>query len=254
MAASPERERELVRVYPADDGETDRYIAASGRAQLLLTDLAHSTMADGPLLIRGETGTGKTLLARTAHALGRQAAGRLKIVSCAALSDGLIAEVLGPPIRSEDVPVTLLLDEVGELSPWSQAVLMQWLLGAAPARLIATTQRDLEGLAACGQFSRELLASLGSEHVSLAPLRKRRAEIVPLALHFLALALAESSIPAVAVDRAVLACVEQHPWPGNARELRNAMYRAITLNDSGVLGLADLPERVHGGTDAITCE
>ena len=254
MAASPERERELVRVYPAENGEHERYIAASGRAQLLLNDLAHSTMSDGPLLIRGETGTGKTLLARTAHALGRTAQGPLKIVSCAALSDGLIAEVLGPPTQREDASGTLLLDEVGELSPWSQAVLMQWLHSAAPARLIATTQRDLEALATAGQFSRELLASLGNEHVSLAPLRKRRAEIVPLGMHFLGLALTESNVPAVAVERDLLSCLERHPWHGNARELRNAMYRALALNDSGVLGLADLPERVRGGNETVTCE
>jgi NtrC-family two-component system response regulator AlgB len=252
MAAGSGRGRELVRVHASDVSEVERYVAESAGAKLLLRDLEHSTMASSPLLIRGETGTGKTLLARTIHGFGKPLHA-LRIVSCAALSDGLLAEVLGAP-DTDARDETLLLDEVGELSPWGQAVVVQWLSIAAPRQLLATTQRDLPALAATGQFSPALLECLGGEHVRLAPLRKRRDEIVPLALHFLGLALATTHTPCASVEREVLDALTKHRWPGNARELKNAMFRALAFNDSGVLTLLDLPERVRGETSRITCE
>jgi len=149
----------------------------------------------------------------------------------------------------------VLLDEVGELSPWSQALLLHKLRSRPPLhgpRFFASTHRDLDALVAAGAFSQELVARLGTARLTLQPLRERREEIVPLALHFLRLALRASGRSFVSVDPDLFHYLERHAWPGNARELRNAMLRTLAANESGTLELADLPDSVRLGVMAAS--
>ena len=246
--------RELVRAQPAAPRrQADTYLACSPTSERLMCEITRPSASPAPLLIRGETGTGKTLLARTIHDLRSPTPRALHVVNCAALHDALIDEALAPLSRMGDE--TVLLDEIGELSPRGQALLVEQLGAPECAirgpHLLASTQRDLEHMANAGHFNRALLAQLGAEHVFLAPLRKRRDEIVPLALHFLERALQTISLPSVTVEHALLDCIEQYAWPGNARELQNAMLETLALSNGDTLDVRDLPDRVQRGARTV---
>ena len=244
---------ELVRAQPAAPRrQADTYLACSPSSEQLLSVIMRPAAAAAPLLIGGETGTGKTLLARTVHRRRSDMPRALYVVNCAALHDALLDDALGPLARASfDDEQTVLLDEVGELSARGQAQLVARLEArrsvAQGIRLIASTQRDLDAMAAAGQFSRALLDALSVERIVLAPLRERREEIVPLALHFLQRALAAASLSGVVVSHDLLTCIAQYAWPGNARELQNAMVESLALSDGETLGVQDLPDRVQRG-------
>ncbi len=256
---------ELVRAYARSRAISERQLLAPGRrGRALLEQIGRLAPDPQPVLVCGETGTGKTLVAGLLH----EQSGSphpLRIVNCTALSDGLLAELLweldrecdrtasvpasGPNESASSAPPTVLLDEVGELSLWCQAVLLRNLQGARSgrpkARFLAATHRDLDAMAAQGSFSRELLARLSVTRVLLAPLRARCDEIVPLALHFLRLALRASGASLISLDPELLDCLERYDWPGNVRELKNVVLGALAANESGTLSPADLPERVR---------
>jgi DNA-binding NtrC family response regulator len=246
---------ELVRAYGAAhvDAEVD-VVAHSHHAKALLFEVEQLAPSFRAVLLCGETGTGKTVLARRLHAQSPQAAVPLRLVNCAALSDALLAEVLWEldteAVRDDASAAcrTVLLDEVGELSPWGQAVLLRKLqsepLGAR-ARFISATHRDLDVMAARGTFSRELLFRLCMTRIAVAPLRQRRDDVVPLALHFLRLALRACDTRFISVDPDLYHCLERYDWPGNVRELKNAVFNALAVNESGTLGVSDLPDAVR---------
>ena len=159
---------ELVRAQPAAPRrQADTYLACSRSSERLLSEILRPSSASTPLLIRGETGTGKTLLARTVHRRRSDVPRALYVVNCAALHDALLDDALGPLARASlDDAETVVLDEIGELSPRGQAMLVGLLEARSDAarasRLIASTQRDLEALTAAGQFSRALLEALSA--------------------------------------------------------------------------------------------
>jgi DNA-binding NtrC family response regulator len=241
--------RELVCAPPATTRPLAlTYLACSAASQRLLSVITRRTASPAPLLISGETGTGKTLLARTVHETREQGPRTLHVINCAALHDALLDEALAPLSHAAE-GTTVLLDEVGELSPRGQAQLVALLEHrSAGSGLIASTQRDLEALTAAGQFSRPLFEEIAGVRVSLTPLRKRREEIVPLALHFLSRALVVAGLPSVSVEHELLGCLHDYAWPGNVRELQNAMLEAIALSDGEILAVRDLPDRVQRGT------
>jgi transcriptional regulator with AAA-type ATPase domain len=234
---SPRVSGELVRAYPSTQGEGELLVPGQASRLLLrhltrLADEAHS------VLIFGETGTGKT--AFVPYLRGARA---LRVVNCAALGDGLLAERLRDLDRA---PTMLFLDEVGELSPWGQAVLLHRLQQLpSQTRFVAATHRDLAQGVRRGSFSGELLGALSGSCVHVSPLRARREDIAPLALHFLRLGLRSASVDFVAVRTELLQQLERHDWPGNVRELRNAMLSALARHESGTLELEDLPDAVR---------
>lgn len=257
---------ELVRAYASNhEHPSQRTLVAEGRAtRELQRTIAELAPRRGSVLICGETGTGKTLLARELHALGGENAPALRVINCAALPDALLADMLWQldetvvPEASNGQPGTVLLDEVGELSPWSQALLLRIVQrdghGRRGARFLAATHRDLSTMVDAGCFSRELLARLSMERLYLAPLRARRDEIAPLAFHFLRLGLRSAGQRFVSVDPSFVQCLERYSWPGNVRELHNAIVRALAVNESGTLSAGDLPDPLHVACIAFPIE
>lgn len=255
-AAAGRLSTELVCAYGQADADAETLaVAESANARRLLQEISLLAPTRRPVLLCGETGTGKTHFARLLHAHSPSAALPLRVVNCAALPESLFASFLGElyeeteRMQTSAVSRAVLLDEVGELSPWGQAVLLRRLqletaTGPGP-RFIAATHRDLPAMARTGAFSRELLGKLSVARVVLPPLRERRSEIVPLAMHFLRLQMRATGRAFVQVRPALLDSLAQHDWPGNARELRNAMLRTLAANEDGELDVGELPESVR---------
>lgn len=229
--------------------------AASSRAALLLT---------------GESGTGKGVLARLLHQQSSRSGAPFVEVSCPTLSEQLLsAELFGHArgaftgaVRDRPGRVelahggTLFLDEVGELSPAVQAQLLRFLhdrsferLGEsrtrhADVRLVAATHRDLEADVRSGRFRLDLYYRLGVIGVRVPPLRDRPGDVLPLARHLLArLAQAAARRPPE-LSPAACAALVAHCWPGNVRELHNELERALALSSADVIDVSDLSEHV----------
>jgi len=267
------RALDLYRKRDASDASLDALIGQSLAMQnlreLIRTIAAaepsdHSPVA--PILILGETGTGKELVARACHQTGPRAKAPFVEINCAALPTHLIeGELFGFEKGAfTDAHVrkiglfeaadggTLFLDEIGELDLILQAKLLRVLenyrvrrLGALTdrqinVRIVAATNRDLEEQVQAGRFRADLMYRLKVFQVSLPPLRARAGDVVMLARHFLAQLGARYGRGQMTLDETAMAALEAHHWPGNVRELRNLLERAVLLQRSPVLGVADL--------------
>jgi two-component system NtrC family response regulator len=218
---------------------------------------------DTTVLILGETGTGKEVIARAIHHHGRRSKAPFVAVNCAALPGELLESLLFGHVRGaftgavtdragsfrEADGGTLFLDEIGDMELMMQAKLLRALQervvtpvgGAAvpvDVRVIAATHRDLPGRIRDGRFREDLFYRLGVVPLALPPLRERLADIVPLAEQFLALAAAGGAPKRLSADAA--ARLLAHDWPGNVRELRNAVERVGALVRRPVVTAADL--------------
>jgi two-component system NtrC family response regulator len=211
--------------------------------------------AEATVLIGGETGTGKELVARALHAASPRAADPFVAVNCAALPLELVeSELFGsargaftgavetrPGLFDAARGGTLLLDEIGELPRSVQAKLLRVLeagsyraLGAVrekplEARVLAATNRDLARLCASGEFRLDLYYRLAVLRIDLPPLRERRADIPGLVQHFIA----RAGRPPQAVAPEAMARLLAHGWPGNVRELRSVVERMLLHADGG---------------------
>jgi len=230
---------------------------------------------DVSILVTGETGTGKELIARTIHEAGPRKAAPFLAVNCGAISESLLeSELFGHEkgafsgaatvhrgLFEEAGQGTILLDEIGEITPRLQVALLRVLetgeirpVGSARSRvvhcrIIALTNADLDTLSRQGRFRKDLLYRLRRMAIHVPPLRERKADILPLALYFL-----DSGRPAgvhATMTDSLREALLQHPWPGNVRELRNAIERMRLLNsdklDYGAEDL-DIEDRVHTST------
>jgi transcriptional regulator with PAS, ATPase and Fis domain len=222
------------------------------------------------VLVLGETGTGKEMLARHIHAHSDRTAKPFVPVDCSALTDtlfesqlfghlrgsftGAVRDSLGF-IRSADGG-TLFLDEIGELSLPLQSKLLRVIQERAvvpvgdtkprpvDVRIVCATHRDLRKMVADGQFREDLFFRLNVVSLHLPPLRERTGDIVPLAEHFLKLQADQyGEVPRPISTDAKLA-MQDYAWPGNVRELANAMESAHVLSDGGEIRISDLPDRV----------
>lgn len=218
--------------------------------------------SDATVLILGETGSGKELVARAIHRFSDRAAAPFIAVNCAAIPGDLLeSELFGHEkgaytgaanarrgrFREADRG-TLLLDEIGDMPEATQAKILRVLqerevapLGGQPVKLdvrvIAATHQDLPALAAAGRFRPDLYYRLAVLPVTVPPLRDRAGDIPALARHVLA-ALRPGAPPAL--TDAALARLAAYPWPGNVRELRNVLERAANLTRGTVIDSADL--------------
>jgi len=225
-----------------------------------------------PVLVVGETGSGKELVARAIHDKSPRASRPLRAVNCGALPQNLIeSELFGhergaftgadaehPGLFEQAHGGTLLLDEVGELSPSAQAALLRVLetrrvkrVGGVEerpvdVRVVAATHRDLHQDVARGAFRQDLLYRLDGMTLSVPPLRERVEEILPLAMRFLADAQRNAKSSVREIDADAQLRLRRHDWPGNVRELRNVIERANVLAQGATLTVADLPARLRG--------
>jgi two-component system response regulator AtoC len=221
------------------------------------------------ILIMGETGVGKEVLAKTIHNSSPRRSGPSICINCAALSESLLeSELFGyekgafTGATSAKVGLleaaeggTLFLDEVGEMPLSTQAKLLRVLetrevtrLGSVrprriDVRFIAATNRDLEVEVERGTFRRDLYFRLNGVSIRIPPLRERRSEIRPLAQSFLREICQELGRPEPSISDAVMTALEQNEWPGNVRELKNVIERAVLLCGGTTIGLEHLPEK-----------
>ncbi|MBK1657239.1 sigma-54-dependent transcriptional regulator [Paracraurococcus ruber] len=242
----------------AEDAEALVGVSAAMRA--VQKTIGRVADGDATVLVTGETGTGKEVVARALHRFGRRAAGPFVALNCAAIPPDLLeAELFGHARGAftgalaerrgafrEAHGGTLFLDEVGDMDLAMQAKILRAVqerevtpLGGRPVRvdvrIVAATHRDLPARVREGAFREDLYYRLAVVPVHLPPLRERPADLVPLAEHFLARLPGRRQLAADAASRLLA-----HPWPGNARELRNAMERAAALGQGAVIGAADL--------------
>jgi len=231
--------------------------------------------SDSTVLIRGETGTGKELVARSLHRMSPRRDQPFVVVDCAALHENLLQSELfgheqgaftGATRRKHGLfeaadGGTVFLDEIGDVSPAVQAGLLRVLetssfrhLGGTrevkvDVRLVAATNRGLERLMAEGKFRRDLFFRLNAIHIELPPLRQRRDDIPVLVQHFVALHDARHGT-ATQVTPAASQLLLRHDWPGNVRELRHAVERALVLAERGQIRPADLPVELRQAAGA----
>jgi DNA-binding NtrC family response regulator len=227
-------------------------VGSAPRFEELLGRLPRVAQAREPVLIHGETGSGKDRVALALHALGPRAAGPFVIVRCGAFSEGrleleLFGEEMIPPVpgRLEQAKGgTLFLDEIESLTPRAQGVLLRVLEDGLDVRVIAATQESLDARVRAGTFRADLYHRLGVFTLEVPALRERREDILPLAEHFLRLHQREVPTPsrlAASTTAAMLA----FDWPGNVRELESAMVRGLHYSQNGVIEAQDcgLPEQ-----------
>jgi DNA-binding NtrC family response regulator len=227
--------------------------------------------SDATVLLLGETGTGKEIVARSIHRHGSRAKAPFVPVNCAAIPAELLESLLFGHVRGaftgaitdragsfrEAQGGTLFLDEVGDMDLAMQAKLLRVLqervvtpVGGRPVsidvRVIAATHRDLVQAVREGRFREDLYYRLGVVPVALPPLRKRLADIIPLAEHFLSRSADGGSGKTLSADAA--ARLLAYPWPGNIRELLNAMKRVATLVRRQVIRASDV-DFLHAGRE-----
>ncbi|MGK3960842.1 sigma 54-interacting transcriptional regulator [Sorangium sp. So ce118] len=224
-----------------------------------------------PVLILGETGVGKEVLAQRIHTQSPRRGKPLVVVNCAAIPESLVESTLFGHQRGAFTGAmqmqkglfesadggTLMLDEVGELPRTAQAALLRVLetsrvrrVGASDeievdVRILAATHRDLEAMCERNEFRSDLLYRLSGVSVTLPPLRERVEDIDPLCAAFLQRASEANGLAVPRIEPRAVALLQAYPWPGNVRELRNAIERAVVLARSDVITCDDLPERVR---------
>jgi DNA-binding NtrC family response regulator len=225
-------------------------IFSSPAMQELIDLVQRIAQTNAAVLITGESGCGKELIARAVHHYSLRCTRPWVDVSCAALPEHLVeSELFGyekGAFSGADSPKpglfelanhgTLFLDEVGELEPRMQVKLLRVLDGVAyyrlggtrkvtvDVRVVGATNQDLENMVDGGQFRGDLYHRLGQICLRVPPLRERREDIVPLAEHFL-----KQANPRMIFSGEALRTLEEHSWPGNVRELRNAVTKATVL-------------------------
>src|SRR4249920_479860 len=227
-----------------------------------------------PVLIEGESGVGKELFARAIHGSGERRSKAMVAVNCGAIPENLVESILfghekgsftGATERHigkfvEASGGTLFLDEVGELPPAAQVKLLRAIQegqvdpvgGRKPikvdVRIISATNRNLIADAKSGRFREDLFYRLHVFPITVPPLRERPEDIPDLVRHFLVRFAAEEGKRIRAVSADALSVLNAHPWPGNVRQLENAVFRAVVLADGDEVGAQEFPQLALAAT------
>ena len=256
----------------------DRIVRAPGSPLDAVCEMARRVARhDLSVLVLGESGTGKELMARAIHYASPRHAGPFVVENCAAIPDTLLeSELFGHKRGAFTGAVedhvglfqrahggTVFLDEIGETSPAFQVKLLRVLqegelrpVGSTRSipvdvRVIAATHRDLEADVRSGRFREDLYYRIAGITLAMPPLRERPGDIVPIAERLLADVAAELGLPAAAFDEDARAVLMSYPWPGNIRELRNEIARALALRDGPTLHAAAFSRKLlHGQAGA----
>ncbi|HEY1787471.1 MAG TPA: sigma-54 dependent transcriptional regulator [Verrucomicrobiae bacterium] len=254
-------------VGPPDKPLPDFMVAHSPLMQAVLLDASLIAPSETRVLITGESGVGKEVLADVVHSWSPRASGPMIKVNCAAIPETLLeselfghergaftgahAQRIGRFEQASDG--TIFLDEIAEMSQPLQAKLLRVTqdgrfqrIGSnkeiqTGARIIAASNRNLEDEVKGGRFREDLFYRLNVVELCIPPLRERHEDILPLASRFIE----EFAKGRARFSETVSACLEAYPWPGNVRELRNAMERAILLSRSELILPEHLPSRVR---------
>jgi NtrC-family two-component system response regulator AlgB len=235
-------------------------------------DLAfRAATSEATILLLGESGTGKSVMARSIHQQSPRRGHAFVTVSCPSLSRELLESELFGHVKGSftgalsdtwgKVAVadggTLFLDEIGDLPLEVQARLLRLLqereyerVGEtrprkADVRVISATNHDLKGAVSLGKFREDLYYRLNVISLTIPPLRERVVDVPRLAEKMLGFFAAHAGKPATTLSPEARAALEKHPWPGNLRELRNVMERAAILSTGDSIGVADLSESVQ---------
>ncbi|TVO67910.1 sigma 54-interacting transcriptional regulator [Denitromonas ohlonensis] len=250
-----------------DDHGFDAILGSSTALRAVKERAVRMAGTDSPLMLLGETGTGKELIALACHqASGRHEAPFLAL-NCAALPESLAeSELFGyapgafsgaqrggkPGLLEMADGGSVFLDEVGEMSPYLQAKLLRFLndgrfrrVGGSretqvDVRIISATHRNLERMVAEGDFREDLYYRLNVLTLQVPPLRERRDDIPLLAQHFIRRACTQSGRPPVRLSGAALDKLTANDWPGNVRQLQNVIFRTVTMQDRPLIDAEDV--------------
>ncbi|MEN3386567.1 MAG: hypothetical protein V7608_6611 [Hyphomicrobiales bacterium] len=243
-------------------------ITRNARMQAVLRTAEKAAASLIPVLVEGESGVGKELIARAIHGSGERRAKPFVAVNCGAIPDNLVESMLfghekGAFTGATDRHVgkfveasggTLFLDEIGELPPAAQVKLLRAIQegqvdpvgGKKPikvdVRLISATNRNLIADVKTGRFREDLFYRLHVFPITVPPLRERPEDIADLVRHFLIRFAAEEGKRIRAVTGEALSLLNAHPWPGNVRQLENAVFRAVVLAEGDEVGAAEFPQ------------
>ncbi|NMC69986.1 MAG: sigma-54-dependent Fis family transcriptional regulator [Myxococcales bacterium] len=263
--------RRLEMAAPEEDGRFG-LVGRSVAMQDLFHQIEAAARSDAPVLIWGETGSGKELVSRAIHARSARSAGPFIAVNAGALAEPLLeSELFGhargaftgavAPRQGKLVAAhggTLLLDEVESLPLRAQVDLLRVLedglvtpVGAdtqrkVDTRLLATTKVDLQQQVRLGRMREDFYHRIAVIPVTVPPLRERSEDVPLLVSHFLRMAAARNGVPPLPVDERTLDELMHYPWPGNVRELRNAVERMLVTAQDGRLGPFVRDESVLG--------
>lgn len=266
--------------------QPDGIIGTSHEMREVYAEIAQVARTDATVLILGETGTGKELIARAIHYASNRASGPFVRVHCAALPESLVESELFGHVRGAFTGAvrdrqgrfeaahggTLFLDEIGDIAPGVQVKLLRVLQEQefervgdtrpirVNVRLIAATHRDLSAMVASGRFREDLYYRLNVFPIYVPPLRNRPSDIPLLANHFLRLYGERGGRRVTAISSQALQRLLCHSWPGNVRELENTIERAVLVCDGTTIeprhlppifqALPAVPESVGGGLAA----
>ncbi|MCZ7641677.1 MAG: sigma-54 dependent transcriptional regulator [Pseudorhodoplanes sp.] len=243
-----------------------------------VTRNAEKAAASGiPVLIEGESGVGKEIVARAIHGSGERRAKPFVAVNCGAIPDNLVESILFGHEKgaftgateqhagkfAEAAGGTLFLDEVGELPPAAQVKLLRAVQDGeiepvggrrtvrADVRLISATNRNLIADVKAGRFREDLFYRLHVFPIAVPPLRERLEDVPGLARHFLARFCAEEGKTLRGIAADALAALSAYRWPGNVRQLENMLFRAVVLAEGPVIGLSEFPQlaALHAGQE-----
>jgi DNA-binding NtrC family response regulator len=254
-------------LYGEDKPLPEYVVARSPLMQAVFRDASLIAPSETRILITGESGVGKEVLADVIHAWSLRAEGPMVKINCAAIPENLLeSELFGHEKgaftgassqrigRFEQADGgTIFLDEIAEMSPPLQAKLLRVTQGGrfqrvgsnreilTNARILAASNRVLEDEVKAGRFREDLFYRLNVVELNVPPLRERREDILPLAARFIE----DFAKGRARFSDVVSTCLERYPWPGNVRELRNAMERAALLSRSELILTEHLPTRVR---------
>jgi len=251
-------------------GPEARFQSRNTGMQRLIETAKKAAVSDAIILLRGESGTGKSIFARAIHNWSSRAAKPMAVVACPAIPPDLLESELFGHARGaftgavKDNPGriayceggTLFLDEIADMAPSIQAKLLHFIqdkeyarLGEATprksnVRIIAATNADLEESVAEGRFREDLFYRLNVISLTIPPLRERREDILPLAMDFLVYFSRANHKPVLGFTEEAGAALAGYAWPGNVRELRNAIERAVILGSGERIDRHNLPETI----------
>jgi DNA-binding NtrC family response regulator len=243
-------------------------ITRNERMRAVLRSAEKAAASAIPVLIEGESGVGKELVARAIHGSGERRAKPFIAVNCGAIPENLVESTLfghekgaftgaterHPGKFVEASGGTLFLDEVAELPAATQVKLLRALqedqvepVGArrpvkVDVRIISATNRDLIGEVKAGRFREDLFYRLHVFPITIPPLRERSEDIPELLRHFLVRFCAEEGKRIRVIDAEAMSLLRRHRWPGNVRQLENAIFRAVVLADSDMLSIGEFPQ------------